>query len=298
MKTLLIRWRFGITTLCGLGILVVALLALRSEPEFEGKRLSAWLEDLQWVTSNRNEETKRARHDQAAAAIRQMGPGVIPILLSRLRSENSKWEHLRQRWDKTFSRERPSIAEENARIFAAIEAVGKDARGSIQEMMHLLETGQFPAMAIVLGETFGEEALPYLVRGITNSAPRVRSASITGVRMLGERAQGANDLIIAALRDVDNEVRLQAAVALRRLRGDARAVVPALTIVLNDTDPSVQEQAAISLGKYGREAASAVPSLQTLATRPDQLGKYATEALKLIGEESPHTPRSTEPKAP
>jgi len=281
-KPLRIRLKAIILVSFVVGIFVLAVLWPKAEPEFNGKRLFVWVEDLEWVTSNLDTESKRARHEAAASAIRQMGPSVLPILLSRLRNEDSKWEQLRQRWSRMLSKGRAPIREENARIFAAIEAVGKDAGGSIPEMVRLLESGEVPAMAIVLSETFGDEALPYLVKGITNSAPRVRAASIVGVRMLGAKAKGANGSIVSALRDPDPEVRVQAAVALGRLDAEAREVVPALIVALNDVDSTVQEQAAVALGRYGSEAEEAVASLQALATKPGQVGTYATEALKLI----------------
>ena len=149
-KPLQIRLKVIILVSFVVGIFVLALLRAKSEPEFNGKQLFVWVEDLEWVTSNLDSESKRARHEAAANAIRQMGPSVLPVLLSRLRNENSKWEQLRERWNTMLSKERAPIREENARIFAAIEAVGKDARGSIPEMVRLLESGEVPAMAIVL----------------------------------------------------------------------------------------------------------------------------------------------------
>jgi HEAT repeat protein len=63
--------------------------------------------------------------------------------------------------------------------------------------------------------------------------------------------------------------------------------VPALIAALDDVDSNVQEQAAVALGKYGSEAIEAVASLEALATKPSQLGAYATESLKLIRKKVP-----------
>jgi HEAT repeat protein len=192
-----------------LGMLSLVFYWPKTEPQFDGKRLFVWIQDLEWVTSNLDSDTKRARHEAAANAIRQMGPEVVPLLLSRLRAEDSKWEGIRQHWARSLSIDRAPIREENARIFAAIEAAGNEARGSIQDMMRLLESGKVAAIAIVLSDTFGEEALPYLVKGMTNSAPRVRAASITAIRKLGAKAKGASGLVVVALSDPDTEVRVQ-----------------------------------------------------------------------------------------
>ena len=251
----LVRLKVTLLVSFVVGTFILPVLWSKSEPEFNGKRLFVWVEDLEWVSSNLDTGSKRARHEAAANALRQMGPSVLPVLLSRLRNEDSKWEQLRQRWSTALSKESVPIREANARIFAAIEALGKDARGSIPEMVHLLESGTIPGMGIVMSETFGEEALPYLVKGITNPAPRVRAASITGVRMLGAKAKAANGSVVSALGDTDPGVRVQAAVALGRLGGEAREVVPALIVALNDVDSTVQEQAAVALGRYGSEAA-------------------------------------------
>jgi hypothetical protein len=276
------RWMvFRATVVCGM--LILAGYGLwRKEPSYNRKTLTAWVDELEWVSAKLDTEEKRAKHETAASAIREMGPAVAPILLSRLRPERSRWERLREIWSNVLRSDYEMPRESNARIFAAVEALGKEAKGSIPRMMELLESGEVPGIAIVLSETFGMEALPYLGKGMTNSLPRVRAASATGIRMLGENGKEAVPMMLRALQDPDAEVRLQATVGLRMLRADAVQAVPALVTALNDFDSRVQEEAARGLGKYGGEAKEAVHRLRTLAATPNQLGVYAKESLQLI----------------
>jgi hypothetical protein len=70
--------------LAGLLVAVLAVLAwlvqIRSEPAYQGKRLSYWLKDLENWDGNTN--------GAAFMAFRDMGPKAIPPLLSVLQSGN------------------------------------------------------------------------------------------------------------------------------------------------------------------------------------------------------------------
>ena len=67
--------------------------------------------------------------------------------------------------------------------------------------------------------------------------------------------------LIAALRDPDAPVRLQAARALSRIGPEAAPAVPALTAALSDHDVLVRRNAARALGQIGPAAKHAVPEL-------------------------------------
>jgi len=78
---------------------------------------------------------------------------------------------------------------------------------------------------------------------------------------------------IAALRDADATVRLEAARSIARLGARAQSAVPALVEALGDDDADVRAAAARAIGAVGPAAQSAVPAL--LAALEDK-GQFST----------------------
>ena len=270
-------------------ILVIAIFVslcwhfLSGEPAYQGKRLSAWIQDLEWVTSNLNSEAKTNRHAAAVLAVRQIGPSGLPFLLRGLRTEGSRWEPNKETWSHLLHVNYVPPREHNARIFAAIEALGSDARSGMPTMVEILQSGRIPGMAIVLRETFGPDAIPYLIEGLTNRFAQVRAASAAGLRGLGHSGEPAMDALIAGFADGDRDARLQCVVAAGRVRGRSPAAVPALIRMLKDPDHEVRAQAAKALGLYGPKALDALPELRRATEdKEGQVSERAIEALKMI----------------
>jgi HEAT repeat protein len=269
-------------------MVMAALVALgwhfiSQEPAFNGRRLKVWIQDLEWVSSNLNSEDKKRRHEAAVQAVRHMGPSTLPFLFRELRTEDSRWEPLREICSKWLLLAYVPPRASNARVFAAIEALGSDARGGIMQMVELLQSGRVPAIAIVLRETFGADSVPYLMEGLTNRLSSVRIASAAGLRGLGQEARPAMDLLISGLADRDDEVRLESAIAVGRVVGNPSNAIPALIKLLKDPDYRIREEAARALGSYGPRATDAVAELRNAAVDiQGQVGLYATAALQRI----------------
>src|SRR5207247_217704 len=122
-------------------ILVAAFFALGPrEPVHQGKRLSAWLRDLD------NSSLKVDAHNRAVEAVRKIGADGVPILIEMLNSSDTwlkrKLMELvgkQSRMQFHFS----TAQERRSRAFRAIEVLGPIARvatSTLVELAHARET--------------------------------------------------------------------------------------------------------------------------------------------------------------
>src|SRR5205085_9567328 len=92
---------------------------------------------------------------------------------------------------------------------------------------------------------------------------------------------GALEVLAKALDDRDEDIRIEAVVALQTLR---KRAVPALRGALKDKSADVKMNTANVLGKLGEEAAEAAGDLAALLTdKNDDVRYQAAKALEAIG---------------
>jgi HEAT repeat protein len=93
-----------------------------------------------------------------------------------------------------------------------------------------------------------------------------------------------------ALGDEQRYVRYSASYSLRRLRVDARRLVPKLMEMLDDPDSYVRRGVADNLGVIGKPARVAIPNLQKLLNDDEQKTRdKAAQAIKRLEATSPPT---------
>jgi HEAT repeat protein len=92
------------------------------------------------------------------------------------------------------------------------------------------------------------------VEAAKSREPEVRTAGILALGWLGEEAQSAAPLVVAALRDGDASIRSAASHALGTLGDSSDAVLDGLAAVLTDADRSVRYGAIVSLGALGKRS--------------------------------------------
>jgi len=129
----------------------------------------------------------------------------------------------------------------------------------------------------------GENAVPYLIKGLGDKNPRVRVMSAGVLRDFAAariEAEKAVPKLIELLSDTDESVRWMAASALAYF-ADKRAV-PGLIKLLSDPQPSVRGSAAYALGKIAPDDAVG-PLIQTLFDPEIFVRTQAVEALDKIG---------------
>jgi HEAT repeat protein len=180
---------------------------LPSEPVFEGKRLGEWLKMRRegWELNT-----------DAIQALRAMGSNVIPALLARVEYRDPVFKLC----DYDVSME----------AVGALISLREDAKPALPVLSNLMD-GDDPdlalrAMVATLGT--GADAIPFLMKGLTNRFPDVRNEAANSLS--GEWGQ--------------------------RYPEQCKPIVPFLTKMLNDPDQFVRMNATNGLKKLDLQAAA------------------------------------------
>ena len=216
------------------------VLMRRSEPVYQDRPISAWLDDF-------------AVHTQTAypAAIREIGANGLPYAVRNLARNDSKWRN-------KYRELQPKLP--------------KFLRGILPELK--------PNLKVVNGANLffflGSNSIPNAIALLKHDSPSVRQAAAWGLNSLRSQSAAAKVAIpalIEALKDADRGVRLHAVLALKEMGADASNAVPAIIKVLDagldsPTNSSfyLQAAAASALGKIGPSASGALANLKR-ATR-------------------------------
>ena len=257
--------------LCLAACLLIGLVALfvwkawrPSEPVYQGKTLSAWVE--QWQ-SNRialtmffdNPSRKAATYarEEAQKAILQIGTNGIPYLLRLVRSE----ELATPSW---LKRTLPD---------SWLERLGlEDAGGKINQIgshgLYILGTNASPAVPALMDLLSAELARSPI------DTKRIWLV-MSPLSSMKDGADPAIPLLIECLTHTNRLVGREAARSLSRFYDKPEIVVPALVNFLTLQNKSQQpdrldeEETIISIGLFGTNAASAAPALIGYLTDPD-----------------------------
>ncbi|HZV06452.1 MAG TPA: HEAT repeat domain-containing protein [Gemmataceae bacterium] len=260
----------------------VSIRAEEDEPQFRGKKLSEWIEQLQ------NGKTLRDRK-AGLLALQLIGPRksrkVTQALIAAVR-ENT---------------------EDTIRIGAA-HALGEIAAKARDEddipiekirdaLAASLRTDKKPnvrrACAKALGEMKGRAtlAVDVLAIALKDADAGTRTEAAGALRQLGRNAYDALAELQTALRNAKLErlTRLHCADALGQIGSDE--AVPSLKEVLadNKSDMELRRACAHALGELGQKAANAVPALASALTAKEsnvELRRACAEALDGIGSEA------------
>lgn len=174
---------------------------LPHEPSYAGKPLGEWLKLRRegWELS-----------PNAVEALRQMGTNVIPALLTRLTYRES-----------VFGLYDSDVSMEAVGAFIALR---EDARPALPALAELMDSNEqelaLRALLATLGT--GSNAVPCLMKGLTNRFPEVRSEAanyLTGEwsAKFPEQRQQAIPLLVKLLVDPDQSVRITATNAVREI---------------------------------------------------------------------------------
>ncbi|MDB6063830.1 MAG: repeat-containing protein [Pedosphaera sp.] len=242
----------------------VAWLTLRpNEPMYKGKRLSAWLEAYALATTESIQDLPSPR--EADEAVRHIGTNAIPLLLRRLRANDSRVTLRlvalagKQHFFKVKFRPAWLIRPEGVRGFQALGADGKDA---VPELIRMYEQDRFAEsrdqVASILGGIgpAAEQAVPALARSLGDTKLHTRVSTLLALRRIHAQPEIAVPAFVKCLSDQDADVRGAAAYAIATFGSDARQAVPDLLLLLADSDVSVRTSANFALNIIEPEAAA------------------------------------------
>lgn len=283
--------------LIALGAIIVAMLLTAlwpsEEPEYQGKRLSAWLGVYMNAPNNATAE------EQAADAVRHIGTNALPFLVKWMDYEQPKWrDKLANKLVRVpipFARAVVGPLLGAGRYRAGVAVLGFDilreeAAPAVPALAPMLRDWNSPhrAYRALFALTYvGKEGLPALLAVVTNQAApaRFRCDAARGISdpMMD---LGTNEIwVIRAILPCLKDTAVAGCIAqvLGVLKLAPEEVVPALTKCLRSPDNGARAQAANALGEFGTEASSAVPELLLAASHKDQFVRLAvTNALQAI----------------
>ena len=222
----------------GCGVLLAAALgwatwqALRPparEPVYNGKSVSAWLNDLDPKTGKLSAS--------AVDALQHLATNAVPRLLKETR------------WSFPIKGIANHLLDKQS-IVGFRFARGPDHEVIAQQGFRCL--GTTGAMAVA--------------QGLTNSDRWIRFGCVAQWELCKDYPDILFQPLFNCLRDPETRVRGRAANALGMLRQKPEQVVPVLTAMLSD--PDVRSMAALGLGCYGDQAKSAFPVLLKMFNAP------------------------------
>ncbi len=249
---------------------VVVLAALSvvfpREPTYQGRRLSAWLRDLE---HGGTEMTVRNVH--AREAVRQIGTNAVPCLLKMLRAQDPQWKTDVVGWlqnecsiDWSFSLARVQWQ----RAIIGFDALGRVAEPAIPDLRAMMASPDgdraLRAMEALRG-VGGPQALHFFLEALNNTNLPVRGLAISSLGSFRSRAREAVPVLVKNLETNETTIRIEAVRALGDIALDPETTVPALTHCLSDSAAGVKAAAALGLCSFGTNAISALPVLRALA---------------------------------
>jgi len=266
-----------------------------NEPVYQGKTLSQWLDA--W------DQGGPSHPDAAIEAVRKMGTNALTYLIRDIRAKDGLvWRklpdsaykfHLIRSIRRHVSGPDAVYRRERAAVILTI--LGPAAAPAIPDLSDCLdETNTAMHAANILGHydsigrvALGPEAVPALLKAITNSDARVRGTAANALGLLASEPDVVVPSLLHALKDSSPEVRAMAARSFGGYKMEAATILPPLIQILDDSNPRVRQSTVWMLGRFRSLASNAVPKLSVLLNDPDdKVRNEATNALKLIVPES------------
>lgn len=277
-----LRWRITLGAVAVVMVFfAVTAVVFPREPVYEGRRLSAWLRDLDSSRGTGINVELPARQ-----AVKHLGTNALPFLLRMLKSQDPEWKSQSVTWlqdtcDLDLS---GSLAEaQRQRALRGFQALGRVAEPAIPEL-RALTFGNDSLVALHALEALrgigGPRVLPVLFETLNHTNPPLRAEAIAALGSARSRARDAVPQLLKELESPDNLTRIQAAQALGEIATHPELTIPALTRCLADPETGVKTAAAMALGSFGSSAISALPALRTLAESPmNEVQRFARVAV-------------------
>lgn len=291
------------TTLPGVAVLFVALVAQAREPDFAGRALREWIGDL----ASADAEVR----DRAVASLSQMGTdaaSAVPALLEALR--RAKPVPLRP-WDFPASAEEddphepPRVAgqllfpdgfrwpeDPRADLAHALARVDPGSPVAVQDLRGLMKDPNFKvrrAAGAALGSLRWGGASA-LLPALEDADPFVREAAVYGLAVSRIRGDGLTEALAQRLGDRAPRVRKGVVLAMALL---GPAAAPRLRQALRDGDWVVCTAAARSLSTMGDTGEAALvaavasgspPARRAAAFALGSLGTWKPEIVRALDE--------------
>jgi len=259
-----------------------SLLSRPTEPAYQGKPLSAWLNEFNGVP----EDTSQA----AYVAFRGLGTNAIPALLKTLQSGDRPFQKLILELNRVQSLVHFPVRDTWPQSLAAsiaLYAMGANATPAIPALTNLLfhsSTVLLSALSAVPLAGMGSEGLAPLIEALTNQNASIRESAATGLSYERSDLNIVVPALIARLSDKNRLVHRTAVEVLGRLHAEPGLAVPALMKDFPGNDPLLRGMVLEALGRFETNASVAVPMLlEALSDNDQYVSNKAASALQRIG---------------
>lgn len=270
---------FVIGMVC-VGVLSALIFWPSSEPTYQGRTVTEWLQDPGMNLSQKDSTCEQA--------ILYYGTNAIPYMLRALRYQPPRicdsTNSLAQSILKLGFIQRPVIQRLDRALgsLKAFSILGPKAEVAIPELNQMIWTGK-PFSQVMAAQALaftGPKALPYLMSILTNAPSRARIAVARAFTDLGTNAYPAVPLLINCFQDTNEWLCGCAAMTLSRLRLDPERALPALLRTMADPRPLVSGAGNNAIKNWGVRARPVL--LKTLTNADPILRSFATNALLQI----------------
>lgn len=289
----------AVCVLVGLGL--VAFWPGEQEPEYNGKKLSEWIQPYTWQMDDVESVNHQIARERLVAydAMQHMGTNALHWLVRWIAYEQPAWKTRIRRivWKIPAKPIRYwCVKDEKLRSDArdALVALGTNAVAVVPELAQVVRTSQSvearDAAMWALGN-LGKDGYPCLLEALNDQKTSGFAARcILHISQTGVDVSSA----IPGLLLVDRNIyKIQTAnpgfehfYFVPHLHQNPRDTIPYLTNCLRNTNNDVRAEAAHALGLIGEPARPAVPALrEALNDRVIDVRQAAKRALEIIAPE-------------
>jgi HEAT repeat protein len=237
---------------------LVWMLSRLSEPVYQGKPLSAWLE--QYYAADRSDvyPANGRASLEAKSAISQIGTNCLPTLLRLISTRDSPLTkqllaHLPKPW---LTR--------------------------LQLQQRTWHDHQRGLIGFFLLGPMAKPAVPALVALVSDRDPGVRATAVSVLVQFGPEAHAAVPALLKCLNDPRSAVRIEAMICLGNIHSQPELVIPVMMDCLQGPAPAtpIRYYAVVGIGNFGTQAKPAVPTLLRLLDDEDaQIRSLVTNSL-------------------
>lgn len=278
-----------------IGIGVVALLPER-EPQYNGKKLSEWMD----VPSRGIDSRHTAQVAEAIKAIRAIGTNALPCLLRWAELENPNWLWRTAERCKNFGFNWPQRfvflkVRQRANAWTALHILGRTASPAIPAVGRIAMNSPSPEYAIAFLSDIGPDGIPELLRVIARGKGERRLRAMDFIKLvpdLGTNGPAVAKVLLNCMGDSDQDIAGCAADLLGVMSLEPKIAVPALVERLQDERVSVRYRASRALENLAvknvavADLRDAVPALVTAREDPDfTIRDSVTRVLQKIAPE-------------
>jgi HEAT repeat protein len=187
---------------------------------------------------------------------------------------------------KNLERDQP---DERRETIDALALIGKDAIPALGTALDSNDPKVRAGAALVLSQ-IGKDASSLATKVADVAAKETdltaRAALLSALPKVGVPPARAVELLIAAVKDDNDQIRHAAINAIFLLRSANDRLIPALTALLKDPNQAWNERAAVVIGRLGSAASATVPALLEVARKRPSAQQPYLDALGQIGPDA------------